>query len=172
LPNYYGLIGGTVRGVAPGGGQLQPIQVPTDIKPGDSTWLFGIVPAANAGGADDALIKGEQPAINTASIPISITPPVSGGPPPEITFELSFYATGTLIPAAPGTFELDIQEADTDADAFYILPTAAAYKVTAVVAATQKARVDLQPTGGKFMRVLLLARANGVDLVAKVSRIA
>jgi hypothetical protein len=172
VPNYYGQAAGTVPGIGVGGVALQPIQQPTALEPGDSVWLFGVVPAANAGGAADALIKGEQPAINTASIPICITPPSQGGGSPMVTFEFSFYATGTLVPAAPGAFEIDIQEADTDADAFYILPTNAAYKVAAVVAATNKARVDLSPTGGKFMRVLLLTRANGVDLVAKATRLA
>jgi len=186
MPNYYGLVGGSVPRVGPVspgfplGIPLGASQGPADLKAGDSFWLFGIVPAANAGGADDALIKGEQPAILTASVPICITPPVQGGPPPEVCFEFSFYTTGTLVPAAPGAFEIDIQEADTDADAFYILPTNAAYKVTGLAASAgstgaasiSKARVDLQPTGGKFMRVALIARANAVDLVAKVTRLA
>jgi hypothetical protein len=178
---YYGQVGssivrlGPVQANFPAGIPLGPTQVPTDLKPGDSMWMFGIVPAANAGGADDKLILGEQPAVpaaGVASIPACITSPVQGGPPPMVTFEFSFYATGTLVPAAPGAFEIDIQEADTDADAFYIQPTNAAYKVTAVNATTQKARVDLSPTGGKFIRVLLLTRTNAVDFVAKVTRLA
>lgn len=178
MSSYYGKPGGTVPRIGqvqagfPAGIPLGASQGPTDLKAGDSAWLFGIVPAANAGGADDALILGEQPAAGTASIPISISVPTQGGPPPMITFEFSFYATGTLVPAAPGVFEIDIQEADTDADAFYILPAAAAYTVNAVVAATQKARVDLSPTGGKLMRILLKTRTNAVDLVAKASRLA
>lgn len=178
MSNYYGLSGSSVRGVGavtgayPLGRPLGAIECPTDLKPGDSCWLFGKVPAANAGGADDALILGEQPAAGTSSIPICITPPPQGGPPPMVTFEFSFYATGTLVPADPGVFEIDIQEADTDADAFYILPTNATYKVTVVVAVTFKARADFSPTGGKLMRVKLVTRTNGVDLAAKASRIA
>lgn len=177
MSSYYGLSGGTVRGVGPvtgaypAGRPLGAVECPTDLKPGDSFWLFGLLIAPNAGGVDDALIKGEQPVAGTSSIPVCITPCVQGAGVPLITFEFSFYATGTLVPAAPGAFEIDIQEADTDADAFYILPTNTAYTVTAVNATTQKARVDLSPTGGKFLRVKLVTRTNAVDLVAKVSRL-
>jgi hypothetical protein len=133
--------------------------------------MFGTVPAANAGGADDALVVGEEvggaalPTPLYASVPICITPPAQGGPPPMVCFEIGFDG-------APGVFELDIQEADTDADAFYITPTNAAYTVTAVVAATNKARVDLQPTGGKFMRVLLKTLTNDVEITVKATRLA
>lgn len=169
MSNYYGLAAGTVPGIGPNNVALGASQIPTDLKPGDSAWLFGIVPAANAGGANDALIKGEQPAAGTASIPICVGPMGSGGTP-MVCFEVSFYATGTLNPAAPGAFEIDIQEADSDADAFYILPTNTTYTINAVNAVTQKVRIDVSPSGGRFMRALLKTRTNAVDVVIKATR--
>ncbi len=86
-------------------------------------------------------------------------------PPPMVTVELHFSG-------APGVFELDIQEADTDADAFYILPSAAAYTVSAVNATTQNARADLSPTGGKFLRVFMKTLTNAVNCWVKITRLA
>ena len=177
MPNYYGLTGGSVPRVGPvtatypNGVPLGASVGPSKLECGDSVWLFGLVPAANAGGADDALIKGEQPAAPQASIPVCIVEPDGSGPAPMICIEISFYSTGTLTPAAPGAFNIQIQEADTDADAFYITPAAPAYTVTAVNA-NNKARVDLNPTGGKFLRALISSRGNAVDCVIKASRIA
>jgi len=165
MPNYPGTSGSSTLMTAP-----IALAVPSALMPGDSTYLFGIVPAANARGSD-ATIRGEQPGVPQASMAICLAA-MGAISPPTICFEISFYATGTLIPAAPGAFEIDLQEADTDADAFYIMPAATPYKITTVIAATQKARVDLSPTGGRFLRALLVSRANAVDVVVKVTRLA
>ena len=85
-------------------------------------------------------------------------------PPPSLTFEGSFSG-------APGTFELDIQEADTDVDANYITPSNAAYTINAVVTGNVW-RVDLSPAAGKFCRLKVVAFANfaTINVVAKVRR--
>jgi len=171
MPPYPGTAGSQQQGAG-----IQPSQVPTCVDPGDSIYLWGTVPAANAGGSD-AGVKGEQPAVGTASIAAYIAGANAMASPPAISIEVSFFATGTLNPSAPGSFEIDIQEADTDADAFYAVPTVAenpdgttAYKITSVSATTQKARVDLSPQGGKFIRALLVSRGNAVDMVVKLTQ--
>jgi hypothetical protein len=73
---------------------------------------------------------------------------------------------------APGAGEqIEIQEADTEADAFYITPAAAAYTVT-VFNTNNVARVDLFTTGGKFMRARRTKGANAVGCIVKATRLA
>lgn len=89
----------------------------------------------------------------------------AGDPPPMVCVEIRFSA-------APGVFEIDIQEADTDADGFFITPSNSAYTVNAVNAVTFVVRVDLSPTGGKFLRLYMKALANAVNVSAKITRLA
>jgi len=100
-----------------------------------------------------------------ASIAASIGP-VAGinGPQPAISVEIRFAG-------APGAFNVQVQEADTDADAFYITPSNPAYTMT-VVTAQNVARADLTTGAGKFIRILLGSRTNAVAMTAKVTRVA
>lgn len=132
--------------------------------PGDSIHLFGTLSStATQRPATDNTIAGETPVAGQASIAICLAGRDNGGPP-MVCFEGVFSA-------APGAFEVDIQEADTDADAYYTTPSNPAYTITAV-GANQQFRVDLSPTGGKFMRAKLVSRTNAVTLVLKATRLA
>ncbi len=133
------------------------------LRRGQSAYLFGL-PTKTPPIISDANLTLETVAAGTASIPLCIASGEPSNSPPMITVELRFSG-------APGAFELDVQEADTDADGFYVTPSAVAYQVTAVDA-NQVARVDLSPTGGKFLRVLMKTLTNAVNTSVKVSRLA
>lgn len=156
MPNYPGV----ANAVVPVASNLSPLA----IAKGDSAYLFGVLAAgATQLPVNESNVAGEQPAPPQASIAVLLVPQ-DGGPPPMVTVEGRFSG-------APGAFSVQIQEADTDADGFYITPAATAYTVTAV-SANNVFRVDLSPTGGKFLRILLSARANAVNFTCKVTRLA
>jgi hypothetical protein len=134
------------------------------LRRGESIYLFG-VPTTTPPAMTESNVTFEEVAVGEASIAVCIATGEPANSPPMICVEGHFDS-------APGAFELDIQEADTDADSFYILPANGAYRVTAVVAATNDFRVDLSPTGGKFMRVFMAALANDADFWCKISRLA
>lgn len=158
MPNYPGAAASKVSVIS----NISPLALS---QPGDAAYLFGTLSAgATQLPITDSTVTGETPALGTASIAVTLPSRDTPGVP-LISLE-GFFS------AAPGVFEIDIQEADTDADGLYILPSAAAYTVTAVNATTQAFRVDLSPTGGKFMRVLLKTRTNAVSLVLKATRLA
>ena len=157
MPAYPGVSGATV----PVASNASPIA----LQKGEYAYVFGVL----ASGAtqlpiNDTNVASETQVAPVASIAVNLQGQF-GDPPPMVTVELHFDA-------APGAFEVDIQEADTDADAFYILPGATAYTINVVVAATNNARVDLSPTGGKFMRLLLKTLTNAVKVRAKITRLA
>lgn len=143
--NYAGPANSTTTGPTYGTGN-NPAG-PVRLAPGDSVFLF----------------VGAQPTPPQASIEVFIPQSTVGGTAPGVSFE-------ALFSGAPGAFSLQLQEADTDADGFFITPTQAAYTVT-TVNSNQVARSDLSPTGGKFLRVLLASRTNAVNLTVKLSRI-
>ena len=80
---------------------------------------------------------------------------------PSISVEISFSGD-------PGAFEIDIQDADTDADKFY--QTIPAGGVISAVSANFTARTELVPIKGRFVRLKLVTRTNAVALTAKISR--
>ena|ERR1700690_29830 len=159
MPQYPGIVGAIKS--APS--NLSPIA----LQRGESHYLFGTLsttatqlPVTDATVAQETVVAGES------SIAVVLQPGAEGNPPPSVMLEGIFSG-------APGTFEIDIQEADTDADAFYILPTgSSAYKITAVIAATNAFRVDLSPTGGKFLRANVVSLGNAVKLQLKATRMA
>lgn len=157
MPSYPGSAGAT----APVASNASPIA----LQKGESCYVFGALAAtATQLPINDTNVVSETIAAGTASIEVDLQPQASD-PPPAVAVEIHFDG-------APGAFELDIQEADTPADAFYITPAAAVYTVSAVNAVTQNARVDLSPTGGKFMRVLLKTLTNAVKTRVKITRLA
>lgn len=157
MPNYPGTAGSFV----PAASNVSPIA----LQKGESVYVFGILSAgASQLPITDATVTGEQPAPPQASIAVNLQPGDEAQPPPMVTVEGRFSG-------APGAFNVQIQEADTDADGFYITPANAAYTVT-VVNSNQAFRVDLSPTGGKFLRGLLSSRTNGVTLTLKFTRLA
>ncbi len=159
MPSYPGVANSAT--VVPS--NLSPISLSL---PGDSCFLFGTLKAgATQLPITDTTVSGETPAAGQASIAICLAAG-DNQPAPMVSLEGIFSG-------APGTFEVDVQEADTDADAFYITPAAPAYTITALGNSTSNSfRVDLQPTGGKFMRAKLVSRANNVTLILKASRLA
>jgi hypothetical protein len=158
MPAYPGAGGAT----APVASNLSPIA----LQKGESCYVFGKLAAgATQLPVNEGNVAGETLVSGAISIAVCLQPGFEGQPAPMVTVEGIFSA-------APGSFEVDIQEADTEADAFYILPSAAAYTVTAVNAATQAFRVDLSPTGGKFLRVYLKTLTNAVKFTCKVTRLA
>jgi hypothetical protein len=149
---------------APGSAVVQPALC--SLGPGDFAYVFGIPPTAqgSSNAIDDTNVVLETilAGIASGSVAFSIK---GGGTPPMVCVELTFSA-------APGAFELDIQEADTNSDASFILPTNANYTVNTVNALTQKFRIDLSPTGGKFMRVYMKTLTNAVKCSVKITRLA
>jgi hypothetical protein len=74
--------------------------------------------------------------------------------------------------ANPGVFEVDIEEAAIDAESSYLLNSSStAYKITVATArpdGTYVAWAELQPQGGAFLRLNMVALANVVTTKAKV----
>lgn len=160
MPNYPGVANATVPSYP------SPANLPRAISQGDSIYLFGLQSNADKSiPISDMNVVGETPAPPQASIAVGI-PPAAGvnGPQPAISVEIGFSGP-------PGAFNVQIQEADVDADASYITPSNAAYTMT-VVTAQNKARADLTTGAGKFIRILLSSRANLVAMTAKVTRVA
>lgn len=123
-------------------------------------------PNDTGGGGQAQSIQAEQPAPPQAGAQVCIVPRVYGGVAPAIAIEIIF--TGD-----PGTQAgaIQVQEADSDADANYLTPAAAAYTI-ATAAGTNAYRVDLINTGGRFLRVRLAARANAVGFVVRATALA
>lgn len=81
---------------------------------------------------------------------------------PQFSVEVTFSG-------APGTFEVDVCEASTDAANNYILNPATAAKIT-TVSANQIARGDVQ-LNGPFIAINLVALANSVNVTVKITRV-
>ncbi len=159
MPAYPGVAGATVPAVT---------GVPVvGLYPGQSCFLFGVPTSTTPPipPLDDSNITYEEVPAGTASIAVSLAGGVDSHGPAAVAVQIQFDS-------APGTFEIDVQEADTDADAFYVTMSATAYQITSVNATTFIARADFSPTGGKFMRLFVKALANDADLIAKLTRLA
>jgi hypothetical protein len=139
-----------------------------NLDKGSSEYVLGVLAAsASQLPINDTNVAYENaPAGATeASISVNLQAGYEGDPPPMVCVEISYAS-------APGAGEtIQIQEADTDADGFYITPSNTAYTVSAFTA-NNVARVDLSPTGGKFMRVLRTKGANAVGCKVKITRLA
>ena len=161
MPSYTGVLGSFV----PAPSNASPLA----LQKGESAYLFGTLAttATQLPVNDQNVALEAAPAgVTGASIAVNLQAGSEGQPPPMVTVEIRFSA-------APGAGEIiAIQEADTDADGFYITPSASAYTVTVFDAVKFTARVDLSPTGGKFLRVLRTKGANAVTCTVKVTRLA
>jgi hypothetical protein len=157
-----GLYPGATNAIVPVISNASPIA----LQKGESCYVWGVLAAgATQLPINEGNVAVEEVAQGTASIAVNLQPGFEGMPPPMVCIEIHFDST-------PGVFEVDVQEADTDADAFYILPAAAAYTISAVNAVTFNVRVDLSPTGGKFMRLFMKTEPNDSDCWAKITRLA
>jgi hypothetical protein len=117
----------------------------TAIYPGDQFLLF----------------NAEQPAPGQASQQVCLANAPNATSLPGAAVEIFFSA-------APGAFNVQVQEADTDTDAAYItIPTTG---TITTVSGTNFARVEFPTLKAKFLRVLLSTRTNAVNLTVKVTR--
>jgi len=153
MPAYPGLLNDDTPLTYPStNGRLTP--APQGLSRGGFTWLFGVVSVPQIPPAFENLQALVPIASNRASVQIGNALPLE-----SISVEVEFSA-------APGVFEIDIQDADTDADAFYQqIPNA---KITAV-SAQNVARFELNPFTGKFIRVVLKSLTNNVGIRLKVT---
>lgn len=157
MPNYPGVQGSLVS--APSNAS------PIALHKGESAYLFGKL----AAGATQLPINDGNVAFEAAGAAVQASIAVNlqtmdDDPAPGVSVEIAYSA-------APGAGEsIAVQEADTDADGFYITPSNTAYTV-AVFGANNTARTDLIPTGGKFLRVSRTKGANAVSATVKVSRL-
>lgn len=128
------------------GSQVSPtVPPPVAIYPGDSQTVF----------------SAEQPVIPQASDRVHLALGPWENYPPSVSIE-GFFS------GAPGAFEIDIQDADTDADAFYqTVPSAG---VISAVSTNNTFRAELVPIKGKFVRAYLKTRTNGVNLTLRFFR--
>ena len=110
---------------------------------------------------DSALaFNAEQPATGVASIPFALYRS-RNDVPPSLSVEVFFAA-------APGAFEFDVQEADTETANAYV--TNASATLTAVNAGFY-GRIELPQVFAKFVRILCKTQnANAVNATVKVSR--
>jgi hypothetical protein len=149
-------------------GAIVPVasnQSPIALQKGESCYVWGVLAAgATQLPVNEGNVAVEEVAAGSASIAVCLES-MAGDTAPGVMIEIHFDST-------PGVFEVDIQEADTDADAFYILPTNTAYTINVVNAVTFNVRVDLAPTGGKFMRLFMKTLPNDADVWAKITRLA
>jgi hypothetical protein len=125
---------------------------------GGFTWLFGVRSTPQVPAAFESF-QGKTP---VASVPVAVQ--IANGLPLEsVSIEVEFSGT-------PGAFELDIQDADTNADAFFqqIQVSGAGAKIT-VVSAANTARIEFNPFAAKFVRVVLASLTNNVGIRVKVS---
>ncbi len=157
VPAYPGLPGAT----APVQSNLSSI----GLQKGESCYVWGKLAAgATQLPVTDINVAAETILAGGVSLAINLSPSETNSPP-MVCVEIHFSG-------APGVFEIDVQEADTDADAFYILMSNANYTINTVNATTQNVRVDLSPTGGKFMRLFMKTLPNAVNVWAKITRLA
>ena len=167
MPSYPGVVGGTVPGVAAPGFAYNP---PFSLGVGAFAYVFGVLPANPTRLLDDSNVVGETIIAGESSLVISLPSAAAFGSAPSIDVELSFSAT-------PGVFELDIMEANTEADAFYALPSGAgaSSKITAVTANSSATKFfafsSLSPTGGSLIRIFAKTWPNTTVLVTcKITR--
>lgn len=157
MPAYPGAANGTVSAKS----NLSPIA----LQKGESCYVSGQLAAGSTQlPVNDGNVASENFA--GASIAVNLQAGDEAQPPPMVCVEV-WFPTG-----APGAGEsIAIQEADTDADAFYITPTNTAYTISSFNA-NNVARADLSPTGGKFMRISRTRGANAIGAVIKITRLA
>jgi hypothetical protein len=160
MPPYPGAPGAS----APAASNASPIAL---ADPGDYCYVLGqLASTATQLPVNDTNVANEAAPVGSteSSIAVALLSRDSAAPP-AVSVEV-FY------PSAPGSGEsIAIQEADTDADAFYITPTNSAYTISSFSSANT-ARSDLSPTGGKYMRVLRTKGANAVACRVKITRLA
>lgn len=78
----------------------------------------------------------------------------------------SAFSVEARFSAAPGTFAIDVQTADTDADEYYVNKTGASLSA---VNASFVGRLEVTNVVAKFARLIMTAKANAVNVTAQVN---
>lgn len=152
MPAYPGIANSTV----------QPSSIGLNsIASGEWVWLWGTgLPFGGATGGT-FLPTFETILAGAASQRVAIAVGSEAKYAPAVTAEILFSG-------APGTFEVDLQEADTDADAAYItLPTGG---TLTSVNANNIGRFDLIPVAGHFLRFFMKTLTNSVNVAGRIWR--
>lgn len=138
--------------------------VPTSLEPGGVPFFLFGTPTTSGQPISDSNVSAEIPAAGQASVSACLVPAGYGAKAPSVSLQFIWTAN-------PGAATIVIQEADTDADGCYITPTNTAYTVSTFTAsgANFVARVDLSPTGGRFLRIKVTATPNAAPLIAKLT---
>lgn len=137
---------------------------PIQLQKGESCYVVGKLAAgATQLPVNDQNVAGENFA--GASIAVELAGGSEALPPAFVSVEARYAG-------APGAGEsLAIQEADTDADAFYVTPAATPYTL-ATFSANNVGRSDLPSTGGRFLRVVRTIGAGNQPATIKITRLA
>lgn len=146
------------------GGSFTPVPSPQTgvvMQKGESQYVVGkLAASATQLPVNDLNVATENFA--GASMSVDIQSAEEAAPAPGVFVEIHYAS-------APGAGEsVAIQEADTDADGFYITPSNAAY--TMAITSGTVIRSDLIPTGGKFLRANRTVGANAVGCTIKLTR--
>jgi hypothetical protein len=134
------------------------------LNPGGKIYVWGL-PATTPPSISDRNLAVEEVAAGTASMSVCLATGTGFNSPPMVCIEIHFDSD-------PGVAEIDIQEAESDADAYYITPAAAAYTVVPTRTGNINTRVDLSPTGGGFLRLFMKTLPNDADCWASIRRLA
>lgn len=143
---------------------------PPVLSPGDERYLWGTSVAAGVSptpgqqqAPTDANVVGETLVVGVKSQQVTLTP---------VPGRVAGAMVQIVFSGNPGAFEVDVEEAAVDDTNKYILnATSAAYKIVAATAMADGKYVawaELQPQGGRFLRLGLVALANVVTVTGKV----
>ena len=113
------------------------------------------------GGGSMSSIAAEQPAAPQQSIAVALADADAHN---NDNLSLEIFFTG-----APGAFEVDLMEADTNIAIDYQIGSGGVAKLT-VVSANNTGRIDATNIVAKFVTCNLASRTNAVGIIAKLSR--
>jgi hypothetical protein len=145
--------------------------LPTVLMPGDEKYLFGTVganpiPGTSQNPTDDNVVT-EAVTVNERSISVQLGARPGGGSPAGVMVQ-------AIASANPGAAEIDVQDAAVDADGAYLTQsTSTAYKITTWTALGDGSgryigTTELQPEGGRFISLKVIANPNAVSYTAKI----
>lgn len=144
---------------------LNPVP-PTVLYPGDDVYVLGTMTAVPGLSQvpNDSNVLPEAVVVGERSIAVGLAPRPGGGSPAGLMVQV-------VASANPGAAEIDVQDASVDADAFYLTPANAAYKLTSWTqnGTTWVAWTQLQPESGRFTTVKVVANPNAVKFTCKLS---
>lgn len=141
---------------------------PSALYPGDQIYLFGTGPGAQGGNSlpDDTAVGFEAVQVGERSIACQLVDMPMRSP--------GGVHVMVLASANPGAAEIDVQDAAMDADGAYLTQTTStAYKITTWTqvgaSGVYIGTTELQPEGGRFISLKVIANPNAVSFKAKLS---